>query len=64
MAREMSGGGSQVTVQNNFFPGLRETIRSEIFQMLPVITERTTTAVIAARNRGGPMARAMGERGR
>lgn len=49
---------------NNFMPGLPETVRRELYQMLPEIEKLAVNAVLAASDRGGAMARTMGRRGR
>lgn len=56
-------GGSPVIVNLNVSPGVPEAVRREVSAMMPMIEQRTTAAVIAARNRGGAMALAMGARG-
>ncbi|MFQ5791264.1 MAG: hypothetical protein ACE5JI_12405 [Acidobacteriota bacterium] len=64
IAAQVGVGPGRTTVQQvfNVSPGLPETVRREVFAMLPLIERAAIDAVIQARNRGGSMARAMGER--
>ena len=55
----LSSGGGVVVHQNiNLSTGVSQTVRAEVQQMLPRITEATKAAVADAARRGGPYAKA------
>lgn len=56
------GGGERVIVQQtiNVTTGIQQTVRAEIANMLPAITEAAKAAVADSRMRGGGYSRAMG----
>ena len=56
------GGGEKVIVQQtiNVTTGIQQTVRAEIANMLPAITEAAKAAVADSRMRGGGYSRAMG----
>jgi hypothetical protein len=56
------GGGEKVIVQQtiNVTTGIQQTVRAEIANMLPAITEAAKAAVADSRMRGGGYARALG----
>lgn len=56
------GGGERVIVQQtiNVTTGIQQTVRAEIANMLPVITDAAKAAVADSRMRGGGYSRAMG----
>lgn len=51
-------GGVVVNQTINLSTGVQQTVRSEVMQMLPQITEATKSAVVDARRRGGSFAAA------
>ncbi len=60
-----AGGPTGPLVQQTIVvaAGVPEAIRSEVTKMLPMIERRTVEAMIAARNRGGAVARLFGQKG-
>lgn len=63
--RETSREGVPMLVQNiNVSPGVPEAVRREINILRPRLRKDAVDALIEARNRGGAVARAMGERGK
>jgi hypothetical protein len=54
------GGGGTVNVTLNISTGVSQTVRAEIANMLPQITQATKAAVADARMRGGSFSGAMG----
>jgi molybdopterin converting factor small subunit len=54
-----SMGGSPVVVNLNISTGVAQTVRTEIMNMLPSITNATKAAIVDAKQRGGSFARAM-----
>lgn len=60
----LGGGGSPTVVQNiTINAGVPEAVRREVFNLMPFIKQEAAEGVIAARNRGGAMAFAMGVKG-
>ena len=53
-------GGSPVNVTLNLSTGVQSTVRAELMQMLPMISENVKHAVSDARLRGGAFSKAMG----
>ncbi len=60
---EPAAGGPPIVVQNHFHPGLPETVRREVWNMMPMIVDQSVAGVIGASDRGGRMSRVMGRRG-
>lgn len=58
--RMSGGGGDVVNVNLNLSTGVSQTVRAEVMNMLPMITNATKTAVIDAKRRGGSFARGLG----
>lgn len=54
------GGGAPVNVTLNISTGVAQTVRAEIANLLPQITNATKAAVVDARRRGGSFAGAFG----
>ena len=55
-----SGGASTVVNQSlNFATGVQETVRAEIFNMLPAIQKATLNAVVDQKRRGGAFAQGL-----
>ena len=56
----LKGGSSTVVNQSlNFATGVQETVRAEIFNMLPAIQKATLNAVVDQKRRGGAFAQGM-----
>lgn len=55
---KMGGNGVTVNQTINISTGVAQTVRAEIIQMMPQITETTKAAVVDARRRGGSFAAA------
>ena len=56
----LTGGSSTVVNQSlNFATGVQETVRAEIFNMLPAIQKATLNAVVDQKRRGGAFAQGM-----
>ena len=56
----LGGGGSPVNVTLNITTGVSQTVRAEVMNMLPQITNATKAAVAQERQRGGSFSAAMG----
>lgn len=56
----LEGGGVVINQNFNISTGVAETVRSEITNLLPSISEATKTAVLDARRRGGSFSAAFG----
>ncbi len=54
------GGGAPISVTLNISTGVSQTVRAEIANLLPQITNATKAAVLDARKRGGSFAGAFG----
>ena len=59
-SKGQSAGGQPVVVNLNISTGVAQTVRAEVMNMLPMITNATKTAVIDAKRRGGSFARGLG----
>ena len=56
----LAGGSPTVVNQSlNFATGVQETVRAEIFNMLPAIQKATLNAVVDQKRRGGAFAQGM-----
>ena len=56
---ELGGGSSPVSVTLNISTGVSQTVRAEIANLMPQITEATKGAVLEARQRGGSYSRGL-----
>jgi hypothetical protein len=54
----MGGNGTVVNQTINVSTGVSQTVRAEIMQLMPQISENTKAAVLDARRRGGSFASA------
>lgn len=59
-SKGQSAGGQPVVVNLNISTGVSQTVRAEVMNMLPMITNATKSAVIDAKRRGGSFARGLG----
>lgn len=57
---QLGGGGGTVNVTLNISTGVAQTVRAEISNLLPQITNATKAAVVDAKRRGGSFAGAFG----
>ena len=57
---QIGGGGSTTNVTLNVTTGVQGTVRAEIMNLMPQITEQVKNAVAEARQRGGAFSTAMG----
>ena len=57
---KIGGGGSTTNVTLNITTGVQGTVRAEIMNLMPQITEQVKNAVAEARQRGGAFSTAMG----
>lgn len=57
--KEMTSGGSNVNVTLNISTGVSQTVRAEIVNLLPQITNAAKAAVADARQRGGSYSKAL-----
>jgi hypothetical protein len=55
---KMGGNGTVVNQTINVSTGVSQTVRAEIMQLMPQISEGTKAAVLDARRRGGSFASA------
>ena len=56
----MGGGGVTINQPINLTTGVQQTVRAEVLNMLPQISEAAKGAVLDARRRGGSFAATMG----
>ena len=64
LGRSRPAGDAMVQQVFNVSPGVPEAVRRELRAMMPEIRSNAVDAIMQARNRGGAVARSLGERGK